>query len=216
MDYLEALSQRARELGREGSTDQEVIEVNTEILRIDANRDDAYTRRGSCYQKHGRLDKAVEDLRRAVDLNPNNSLAQSRLRQALESRAQIEALRETQRSQETRAYIAPHLPVTSLLRQESYYDDSGWREETPLHKLGYRITKRTRHQRWQVLVSRAVPQLGLFEVSHTIANNCRLRRLQYDREIRYAHAIGEWEHDLARLKEVFYEGSFPWPSTEID
>jgi tetratricopeptide (TPR) repeat protein len=73
--YLEALSLRARLLGREGRTDQEVIEVNTAILRIDANRDDAYIRRGICYQKRGQLDRAEEDLRRAIDLNPNNRIS---------------------------------------------------------------------------------------------------------------------------------------------
>jgi hypothetical protein len=199
-----------------GSADVEAVLINTVILEIDWKRVDAYIRRGICYEKRGHLEKAEQDFRRAIDLDPDSTIAHSRLREVMESKAQIEAIRATQRSKEARARTAPDPPPTSHLRQSYSYDDAGWREETPLHRLGYRITKRTRHQRWQVLVNRAVPQLGLPEVAYTIAQNCRVRKLQQDGEEKYAHAIGEWEYDLARLRKEFYDGSFFWPSTDID
>jgi len=94
-----------------------------------------------------------------------------------------------------------------------YYD---FREETPLYQTGYKITGLSRDRRWSILTDKAVPTLGLFEVAETIANNCRLRKLQYNGEVKYAHAIGEWEHDLARLRKVFHDGSFIWPSTDVE
>lgn len=200
-----------------GSADVEAVLINTVILEIDGKRVDAYIRRGICYEKRGNLEGAEQDFQRAIDLDPDSTIAHSRLRQVMESKAQIEAIRATQRSREARARTtAPGSPPLSNLRQSSSYDDADWRAETPLHGLGYRITKRTRHQRWQVLVNRAVPQLGLPEVAYTIAQNCRVRKLQQDGEEKYAHAIEEWEYDLARLRKEFYDGSFYWPSTDID
>ena len=90
------------------------------------------------------------------------------------------------------------------------------KEQTDLHKLGYRITGTSRAGRWRVLTEEAVPRLGLKVVARTIANHCRMRRAQSSGEERYAHAIAEWEYDLARLKREFYDArrhQFAWPST---
>lgn len=89
------------------------------------------------------------------------------------------------------------------------------KEQTDLHKLGYRITGISRAKRWRVLTEVAMPKLGLKTVASTIANHCRMRRAQSGGEDRYAYAIAEWEHDLLRLKREFYDhGShaFTWPS----
>ncbi len=89
------------------------------------------------------------------------------------------------------------------------------KEQTDLHKLGYKITGISRAKRWHVLTEVAIPKLGLRMVVSTIANHCRMRRAQSGGEDRYAHAIAEWEHDLARLKREFYDRwrhAFAWPS----
>ncbi|MBA3610005.1 MAG: tetratricopeptide repeat protein [Rubrobacter sp.] len=213
---LAQLTERAKRLGREGSTEPEAIGINTAIIELNSTRYGAYIRRGICYQKQCLADEAERDFRKALELSPGNRIASDRLKEVMKLKTEIEALKNKQRadSLKLQSSIAS---MQSLPPTSDYYDFSvGWREETPLHRLGYKITGRSRHQRWQILVNRAVPQLGILEVSHTIANNCRLRKLQYDSEERFAHAIGEWEHDLARLKELFYDGSFFWPSTEIE
>ncbi len=87
-------------------------------------------------------------------------------------------------------------------------------ERTALHRLGYKITGTSRSKRWRVLTEHAVPKLGLKEVARTIASHVRRTKSQRGGEDRYAHAIGEWMHDLARLKrEIYpkYRSQFPWP-----
>ena len=96
-------------------------------------------------------------------------------------------------------------------------DNADYRESTPLFELGYRVSGMTRRQRWEVLTRKALPQLGLKEVAETIANHCRTRKRQKGGSERFANAIAEWEHDLARLKTEFYVGQrsrFVWPRTE--
>lgn len=213
--FMAQLTERAKQLGREGSTEPEVISVNTAIIELDPTRYDAYIRRGICYQIQCLADKAERDFRKVLELSPGNRIASDRLREVLKLKTEIEALKNKRKTDNLKLQSSitssENLPKTS-----EYYDfNVGWRDETPLHRLDYKITGRSRHQRWQILINRAVPQLGLLEVSHTIANNCRIRKLQYDGVERYAHAIGEWEHDLARLKEHSYDSSFFWPSTEI-
>lgn len=95
---------------------------------------------------------------------------------------------------------------------------SSLQEATELHRLGYRITGLTRRERWDVLCREAVPRLGLCRVAWTIAGHVRLRQQQADGGARYAHAIGEWEHDLERLKATYYDPpggprhhGFEWP-----
>ena len=90
--------------------------------------------------------------------------------------------------------------------------------ETPLRKLGYQITGLSRADRWQILRVRAVPDLGLEEVVSTIASNIRLRKAQVGGADRYENAIGEWEHDLSRLRLTYFRGAtgnFRWPSIDI-
>jgi hypothetical protein len=95
----------------------------------------------------------------------------------------------------------------------------GAREISDLRELGYQITGLSRSQRWQVLTDVAVPRLGLQRVAEEIASFVRLRRLQDGGSVRYAYAIGEWEHDLSHLRASMYAGHagrFPWPSTEAE
>jgi hypothetical protein len=90
-----------------------------------------------------------------------------------------------------------------------------FQHETDLHRMGYRITGLSRARRWDVLTI-AVPRLGLKQVVETIANHIRLRKAQVGGADKYSHAIGEWEHDLKKLRSTYYRGSranFQWPST---
>ena len=92
-----------------------------------------------------------------------------------------------------------------------------YRERSPLYVLGYRITDMSREERWDVLTNDALSELGLREVAEIIARLCRERKRQDHGRQRYAYAIAEWEHDLARLKREYYDRSsesFRWPSTQ--
>jgi uncharacterized protein YutD len=62
-----------------------------------------------------------------------------------------------------------------------------------------------------ILTKRAIPQLGLKEVVMTIASHVRNRKRQVDGTEKFRYAIGEWEHDLMRLKKDYYKGEFIWP-----
>lgn len=94
--------------------------------------------------------------------------------------------------------------------------EGDFQEESDLHKMGYRITGKTRAERWRALTN-AVPRLGLREVVETIANHIRMRKAQVGGVDRYSHAIDEWEHDLSMLRLTYYRGqaraNFKWPST---
>jgi hypothetical protein len=95
--------------------------------------------------------------------------------------------------------------------------EAEFQSETPLHRLGYQITGRSRSKRWEILKSKAVPELGLQEVAETIARHCRVRKRQVGGREKYANAIAEWEYDLARLKRKFYPNyrpRFVWPRSE--
>ena len=90
--------------------------------------------------------------------------------------------------------------------------------ETPLRKLGYQITGSTRTGRWLILSATAVPRLGLEDVVRTIAGHIRRSKSQVGGEEKYRSAIGEWEHDLSRLRLTYFRGAtgnFRWPSIDI-
>lgn len=109
-------------------------------------------------------------------------------------------------------------PGTDAIESTGTTDSEGdYKLETDLHKLGYKTTGSTRTGRWLILSATAVPRLGLEEVVRTIAGHIRRCKSQVGGEEKYRSAIGEWEHDLARLKSTYYQGSsanFYWPSTD--
>jgi hypothetical protein len=109
-------------------------------------------------------------------------------------------------------------PGTDATESTGTTDSEGdFNSETPFHKLGYNVSEPTsKSARWLILSQVAVPTLGLEEVVQTIANHIRLRKTQVGGAEKYRRAIGEWEHDLARLKSTYYQGSNAnshWPST---
>jgi len=90
------------------------------------------------------------------------------------------------------------------------------RERSRLKELGYDTTK-PRPVRWRVLTTKAVPELGLPKVAGMIAWFCKLKKRQRGGSQRFARAIGEWEHDLERLKRELYPQHSPrfvWPRSE--
>ncbi len=87
-------------------------------------------------------------------------------------------------------------------------------ESSDLRHCGYRIHGISRSRRWQILMHEAIPKLGLKKVAATIAGHRRRALSQTDGAYRYAHAVGEWEHDLERLKREIYpkhRSEFSWP-----
>ncbi|OMD86477.1 hypothetical protein [Paenibacillus odorifer] len=103
-------------------------------------------------------------------------------------------------------------PSTEANESQGQSDREGnFREETDLHRLGYRITGLNRIQRWDVLVRKAIPKITLKEIVYTIARNIRLRKSQAGGKTKFAYAIAEWEHDLKRLKQEYYKSNFTWP-----
>ena len=88
--------------------------------------------------------------------------------------------------------------------------------ESRLRQLGY-DTNQSRSARWRILTEKAVPEIGLPKVASLIAWFCRSRKQQRGGGQKFARAIGEWEHDLTRLKrEVYpaYRPTFKWPRSE--
>ncbi len=76
-------------------------------------------------------------------------------------------------------------------------------DETRLYELGYKITGTSREKRWEILTTKAIPELGLWSVAYVIANHCQLRKLQFNGREKYRHAIGEWEYDLERIRREY-------------
>jgi hypothetical protein len=88
--------------------------------------------------------------------------------------------------------------------------------ETELHAMGYVVGKNglSAPARWRILEG-AVDTLGLKAVAYIIASNCRRFKRQKGGREKYAEALADWEHDLAKLKDRFYRGyTFRWPGTE--
>jgi FtsZ-binding cell division protein ZapB len=103
-------------------------------------------------------------------------------------------------------------PSTDLKGGYSSEENTNFKEESELKKLGYQITNTSREKRWKVLET-AVKQLGLRQVAYTIAQNVKLRKGQKGGEKKFSYAIGEWEHDLHKLKVTYYKHDFTWPNT---
>lgn len=90
------------------------------------------------------------------------------------------------------------------------------RERSRLNELGYN-TNLSRSARWDILTRKAIPELGLPKIASLIAWFCRSRKQQVGGRRKFARAIGEWEHDLDRLKREVYPGyrpKFEWPRSE--
>lgn len=88
-------------------------------------------------------------------------------------------------------------------------------ETSDLRTLGYRIQGTSRPERWRILMDQALPALGLKKVVATISGHRKRALSQTEGALRYSYALGEWEHDLQRLKtEVYpkYRWQFTWPS----
>ena len=86
-----------------------------------------------------------------------------------------------------------------LRRESGPAPHSSLASVSALRACGYQITGMSREQRWRVLTAIAIPNLGLRQVVETIKLHIRLREGQ---RADYSYAIGEWEHDLARLRRL--------------
>ena len=70
---------------------------------------------------------------------------------------------------------------------------TGFKEQSELNKLGYKITGLNREQRWAILVNKAIPQLGVQNVVNIITSLVKNRKRQENGSTIYKHAIAEWE-----------------------
>ncbi|BCG58104.1 hypothetical protein [Paenibacillus sp. URB8-2] len=154
------------------------------------------------------LNRALEPCRCKVKLDPLDyppKEAASKLMKSISKKVVITPTVPT-----TNGYFV--WPSTEANESQGQSDREGnFREETDLHRLGYRITGLNRSQRWDVLMRKALPKLTLKEIVYTIARNVRLRKSQADGKTKFAYAIAEWEHDLKRLKQEYYKSNFTWP-----
>lgn len=96
--------------------------------------------------------------------------------------------------------------------QTSSTEEINLNENSALKLMGYQITGVSRNTRWQIL-EKAVPRLGLKKVASIIAYNIKLRKGQKNGQKKYYNAISEWEHDLLKLRRVYYKKDFNWPNT---
>lgn len=106
-------------------------------------------------------------------------------------------------------------PTTEVTNNKKDIEREGntLNDKSALMLMGYRISGRiTRVERWKIL-EKAVPNLGLKKVAYTIAYNVKLRKGQKNGEVKFHHAITEWEHDLMKLKKIYYKKEFNWPNT---
>ncbi|WP_223702722.1 hypothetical protein [Sutcliffiella deserti] len=104
-------------------------------------------------------------------------------------------------------------PSTEISEATSPLSEKELRNNSDLKKIGYQITGLTRQKRWEILSKKAVPQLGLKKVVYTIAFLVRGRKSMKNGLIRNRNSITEWEHDLIKLKQSFYNKDFNWPKT---
>jgi hypothetical protein len=86
-----------------------------------------------------------------------------------------------------------------------------YNDESRIHQLGYKITGLTRMRRWEILQKKVIPQVPLQDIVFTIAGHIKSRKSQVNGEVKFAHAIAEWSHDLNRLKKEYYKNDFKWP-----
>lgn len=108
----------------------------------------------------------------------------------------------------------PSTYAVETLKPGNKSDSNRFGLESPLHKLGYRITDSNRTKRWIILENKALPKLGLGKVANVIATNVKARKRQKGGAKKYSHAIFEWEYDLKKLKDTFYRRDFQWPTTD--
>ncbi|MGG3469005.1 hypothetical protein ABES02_16175 [Neobacillus pocheonensis] len=104
-------------------------------------------------------------------------------------------------------------PSTDISESKSPVGGTELRNNSDLKRLGYQITGLTRQERWGILSTKAVPQLGLKKVVHTIAFLVRGRKSMKNGLVRNRNSITEWEHDLAKIKQTYYKNEFGWPKT---
>lgn len=88
------------------------------------------------------------------------------------------------------------------------FDSSGRQEVSELRQTGY-TSQLPRRERWDILTTTAIPQLGIEHVVGMIA-----WYLQRHNPERYARACAEWSWDLQRLRETYYRNQFRWPETK--
>lgn len=84
---------------------------------------------------------------------------------------------------------------------EKYYENLSLNSELKI--LGYQITGLSKEDRWLILLTKAVPKLGLEKTIKIIEGNIQMRENQQDGSVKFARAISAWRFDIKRLIEYF-------------
>lgn len=79
-------------------------------------------------------------------------------------------------------------------------NDNNLNDQSALRKLGY-STSITREERWQILVNKAIPILGIYKTKSFIKWLINIKQADTTKD--NSRAIGEWEYDLSRLNQKY-------------
>lgn len=83
-----------------------------------------------------------------------------------------------------------------------------YRDETPLHLLGYQITDRNYVDRWNMLINAGIPHLGLYRTVRTLLGLIYLTVQAGEGSVeRRRHALTEWRLDLDMIIDRFRDTS---------
>ena len=111
----------------------------------------------------------------------------------------------------------PDVPSPPHLTRQQQHDS-----QTQLFKYGYRIRgdnnkKISRFQRWKILSEiLGARQMSLEDIAETITSHIKIRKTRNGGAELFKYSIQEWEHDLTKLREEFYQkqtSNFDWPAT---
>jgi hypothetical protein len=80
--------------------------------------------------------------------------------------------------------------------------DQRLRARSDLAELGYNVSKNDRDHRWRILKI-AVQEFGARHVIWQLEGHIELRMKQKHGAERYAFAIREWRHDIARVQHEY-------------
>lgn len=79
LELLTQLIKKARELAADNNWGEESLDVNQRILKLDSKVVEAYTRLGKCFKEMNEFDIAFEMYIKALELEPNNTIAKNNI-----------------------------------------------------------------------------------------------------------------------------------------
>lgn len=140
---------------------------------------------------HRRSEEARKGLKRADELLGN-------LRAEFEKGNNVQERAINRLSEDIQHYRSR---LEDLLKRQPYE----LMEESDLFRLGYKITNMTQNDRWNILVSLAVPKYGAEKVIDIILMLVKMRMATAETVKRNQNALSEWIFDVERLIDEYKE-----------